>query len=523
MMTENSIYRTAVEDYRQMLTDDVSPADAEQDLLLIINNYIREYNTGKEKNERLQYVKVLPNAVVADIVPCFYIFKNITWTPKNGDLFVYQTDGPNAGIYVDDDEVIDNIIQQFNYKVSGMDIKDIKRMMLNHAEKAQVNDDRNLIPVNNGIFHFDSKTLTDFTPDIVFTTKARVDYKTDAKNVVIHNDTDDTDWDVESWMKEISDDDEITNLLWQVVGSVIRPYERWDKAICLYSTLGCNGKGTLCQLIKNMCGEGYYASVPFDAFADRFGLENLLYCSAIITDENIPRGYIRDTKTLKAVITNDTFLIDRKFKTCISVRFNGIMVQCINELPKFADKSDSLYRRLIIVPFTKSFTGAERKYIKADYVGRREVLEYVLYKVLNMNYTSFSVPQRCDAELAEYKNYNDPVRDFLNEFLDVFQWTLVPYAFLYDLYKEWFVANTPNGQIQGKRGFINDVKMAMNCRTDWICTSASVPTRNHMNAFEPLILQYNLKDWQSHSYKGNNDIKKCEFVRKSSYIGILKV
>ena len=51
------------------------------------------------------------------------------------------------------------------------------------------------------------------------------------------------------------------------------------------------------------------------------------------------------------------------------------MVQCLSHCIK--DRSDSFYRIQSFVPFVKSFTGAERKYIKNDYLERKEVLEYV--------------------------------------------------------------------------------------------------------------------------------------------------
>ena len=79
-------------------------------------------------------------------------------------------------------------------------------------------------------------------------------------------------------------------------------------------------------------------------------------------------------------------------------------------MPRVKDKSDSFYRRQLFIPFTKCFTGAERKYIKDDFLKRKEVVEYVMYKVLNMYYYQFDVPEACKNALEEYKEFNDPVR-----------------------------------------------------------------------------------------------------------------
>lgn len=79
-------------------------------------------------------------------------------------------------------------------------------IMREEAPRVKRCSERNLIAVNNGIFDFDTKTLMPFTPDKVFTSKSRVDYNPNVKNVVIHNDEDGTDWDVESWMNTLSDE-----------------------------------------------------------------------------------------------------------------------------------------------------------------------------------------------------------------------------------------------------------------------------------------------------------------------------
>ena len=107
-------------------------------------------------------------------------------------------------------------------------------------------------------------------------------------------------------------------------------------------------------------------------------LEPMLYSVAIIVDENDVGTYIDKAANLKAIVTGDVIQINRKFKTPIPYQFKGFMVQCLNEMPRVKDKSDSFFRRQLFIPFTKCFTGAERKYIKQDYLKRKEVLEYGL-------------------------------------------------------------------------------------------------------------------------------------------------
>ena len=127
----------------------------------------------------------------------------------------------------------------------------------------------------------------------------------------------------------------------------------------------------------------------------------------------------------------DVIQVNRKFKTPIAFQFHGFMVQCLNEMPRIKDKSNSFFRRQLFIPFDKCFTGKERKYIKHDYLHRREVLEYVLHKVLNMDYYTLSEPESCKKALEEYKEFNDPVLQFVHEVLPLCVWDLLPFFELF--------------------------------------------------------------------------------------------
>ena len=152
-------------------------------------------------------------------------------------------------------------------------------------------------------------------------------------------------------MADLSDDPEIVELLWQILGAIIRPHVRWNKSAWLYSETGNNGKGTLCELMRSLCGDGSYAAIPLINFSKDFALEPLTRSTAIIVDENDVGCFIDKAANLKAVITNDVIPINRKFKTPLSYQFYGFMVQCLNEFPRIKDKSDSFYRRQLFIPF----------------------------------------------------------------------------------------------------------------------------------------------------------------------------
>lgn len=485
-------------------------------------------NAIRGKGDKWRLPQELIPSQIADIILRLYPVANISCAGENADsaydiLSVYQEDGPNKGIYVNDDEEFNKLVRQFNYSISQKGIDEVRATVKTYAPRVGLCTDKNLIAVNNGIFDFDTKKLLPFSVDKVFISKSKVDYNPNAKNVVIHNDDDGTDWDVESWVADLSDDDEVVNVLWQVIGAIIRPNVPWGKSAWFYSESGANGKGTLCELMRELCGKGSYASIPLSEMSKDFMLEPLIRASAIIVDENDVGTYIDRAANLKAIITNDVIQINRKFKTPIAYRFKGFMVQCLNEMPRIKDKSDSFYRRQLFIPFTKCFTGRERKYIKQDYLHRKDVLEYVLYKVLNMDYYDLAVPESCELALEEYKDFNDPIRQFADEIVPQFVWDLVPYTFIYDLYKAWYAENVGDKSVQGRNTFIKDFNKVLALYPEWNIPKDknSLKAGNRMDLPEPLIGEYHLDKWKNQKYSGKDAGLICTLnPLKSRYYGI---
>ena len=529
MKSKNRLQAEVTENYLAGLDKSSPPsaADIEEELLTKINEALELSNATMPKGRKARYLQDLTPAIIAAIMTWRYDIRLLSTSGMDSIsdkdlLIIYQDSGPDAGTYTYNEGTLRKLARQYNGSMTTSDFREIMSTLRDTAKRQSLCTDPDLIAVNNGIFNYRTKTLQPFDPDLVFLAKSRVNYQPNPVNPVIHNPDDNTDWDVETWMQEPSDDPEIVNLLWEILGAIIRPNVRWNKSAWFYSTIGNNGKGTLCELMRNLCGPGTYASIPLANFGKEFMLECLVRASAIIVDENDVGNYIDNAANLKAIITNDVIQMNRKFKTPISFQFRGFMVQCLNELPRVRDKSDSFYRRQLFVPFTKCFTGMERKYIKSDYLKRTDVLEYVLHKVLHMTYYSLSEPAACKAGMDEYKMTNDPVRQFCEEILPQCQWDLLPFTFLYDLYKAWSGENNPSGRLQGKQGFIADVMNVLPDFPEWSCKDKKQQVRRKklMDAAEPLIMTYDLNGWKNPHYNGGDPAKICSPVLSDTYRGL---
>jgi putative DNA primase/helicase len=310
--------------------------------------------------------------------------------------------------------------------------------------------------------------------------------------------------------------------VWEILSAIIRPYVSWGKTSWFYSTVGNNGKGTLCALARNLLGDGAHTSIPLSDFGKDFALEPLLNANAVIVDENDVGLFIDKAANLKAIVTNDVIQINRKYLSSFAFQFYGHMIQCLNELPRMKDRSESNYRRQLFVPFEKSFTGRERKYIKNDYLQRSDVLEYVLWRVLHMTHYELSTPPATDVILDEYREYNDPVRAFWSEFRDQFCWDLLPFTFLYDLYRAWYSRVSTGTPLQVSQ-FVTSLYGLLDRDPMWHCKDRKAKLRpaQKMNFPEPLIAEYDLKQWMRAGSKPG-DPTACRPDLKPNYRGVLR-
>ncbi|PRI10521.1 DNA primase [Leucobacter massiliensis] len=515
--------------------DTPSPRDVERTLLTMLNEALMLQNAEiRSAQEKHFPARSLTPWQVAQILIRLHHVIRVSPSNKSVDreydiTAMYVSSGPAEGTYTSSEDAIRATARRYNVGISVNEFKEIEAALREDAPRRTVCADADKIFVRNGIFDYKTKVLHPFDPSIVSMRKSHVDYVPDAPKVVITHPEDGTVWDIESWIEELSDEPGIPELLWEILGAIIRPHVRWGKAAWFYSEVGNNGKGTLCALMRNLVGHESHTSIPLSELGKEFALEPLMKVNAIIVDENDVGTYIDKAANLKAIVTNDVIQINRKYRMPVAFQFYGLMVQCLNEMPRVKDKSGSLYRRQLFVPFEKSFTGRERKYIKDDYLARRDVLEYALWYVLHVagsttpgSYYQLSEPEATRRVLEEYKEWNDPVRAYWNEFRERFVWDLLPFTFLYDLYKAWFASVNPSGSPVEHKRFVQDLVQILQTDDQWYCTdkSRSVRTSTHMDEPELLIHEYELKSWLNPTYKGMDPDMRSKPVLQLNYRGV---
>ena len=444
---------------------------------------------------------------------------------------VYIRDGTNRGVYeicVDINGALGKLIAKYNPAATRSEKLEVIAILKTMLPVKNECSDIHLIPVGNGIFDYSTQKLHEFSPEFIFTSKARTFYNPFATNPIFIL-PDGTTWDIESGIDTFAGGNpELRELLWEILQASVTARIPRNKMVCLYSELGNNGKGTLCALIRTLIGENRTISIPISDFSEKFALGKLPQAVAIVCDENDTNHFSDSNQTLKSLITGDPIRIAEKFQPEYLFRWSGLIVECINAILKIADKSGSFLRRTLIVPMPSCFTGREYKQIKTEFIHDRALREYVLYKVLSMMpiKDSFSEPDCVKEALIEFKMQNNNVHAFCEEMLPKCVWDLLPSeAFLYPLYKEWLKRYYPSTKPLGKNTFIKEVKMFVNdpknnSEFEW---TNSTRSRDRMVGNEPLLKEYNIRSFADDTLIFENYSYGWFLYVKEKYSGLKRI
>ena len=479
------------------------------DVAMVLLNQINKRLLGENKEHGLKGglahrpLKALPPAVIATCI----LHRELKHTGLIGksrataELVTYEDVGPDEGLYVPAEDRIRRLARQYHYTISSKDLNAVVECVRDSAQLLSESKDGDVVALANGLFDLDSKELLPFSPDVVLRSKASVAFNKDATTCPVID-----GWSVDEWIRGLANNVlDVDKLFWQVIAALFRPDHSFDKAVLLYSPTGSNGKGTFVELLRNLVGAERVATLSIADFSKPFLPEELRSAFCVLSDENEVGYYLKEAGAFKAWVTHDWTRFNVKYGSMTSIKGRGLCVFCANELPSSKDKSESLYRRFIPIPFLMRYVGAdENKAIKNDYVKQPEVLEYVANKALMMDlFDSFIEPAVCKELLDQIRVENDPVLQFAEEFLPQFKWDLLPWKFSFRLYSAWMRKEVPSGHPVGSREFIKRMTdyVDKNPSCGWFVprgadgNQKAMSTQNRIVGDEPLAVEYDLHEW----------------------------
>ena len=497
----------------------------EKSKLIIANKNDVEPKIKISEAETVTLIQALiPLVCIAPVSASGQFVKN---TAYNFYMYDFDRDSNTFGTYIHASEFITKVLMAVNLTNTQTFFKRTFDLLIDSTKTTTEFEDPNYIFVKNGIYNKTTNELIPFDSNYISLSKINTNYNSQAVSPTITNDEDGTVWTLDEWLSELVDNNPARiEQLWQILSAPLNPRRIYDKCIIFHSTIGNNGKGTLGQLIKNVIGgRNLYAALPIIGFADRFRVAQLVGKICNIGDENPVGQYLDSIAQFKAAITGDDIQIEYKGRDAYPLQVRMLNIQMMNSSLLTKDKSESAYRRFLIVPFTHSFTGIERKYIKHDYMNRKEVKEYVLKRALEMPVvTDFIITPENNAALYAQKVENNSVYEFMEDIYADLKWNVLPIKFLYDLYIEWSSKYNLNGKPVKKSIFVDYVTNYLNEQNDsnWKARtqqSEAISVGTAMDADEPLITTYNLTSYFNSDYKGSDLKLKRAFKRPKTTRG----
>ena len=383
----------------------------------------------KNGEERIQHV---PPRTIADILKKYVIFAVIGKKEKDfekANLAYYDLDD---GIYKYNVTNIQKLIIAVERSTSIKQRRETMEYLRLEAQRKRPSDDSNLIIVGNGVFNKKTKKLEPYNPRYIFTSKISTNYNPDAQE------PDFKGWSLSEWFKDIAENDkDKETLLWQSLACSINPNLTPDVAIFLVDNgQGRTGKSTFERLLENLVGIDNHAPLKLKEFEEDFKLANAQGVKLIIGDDNNPNDYNKTSENFKRVATGETILVNPKGQPPFSTQFNCFIVQSMNGLPRFKDDSDALLRRIKIIKFNHQYNDSTaNKDIKEKYIKDKRLLEWILSKVIVMDFDFMTDTEESQQEIKELKIANDPVAYYVNEYVDDIKSARVPTMYHFKLFQ----------------------------------------------------------------------------------------
>ncbi|MGO1971622.1 MAG: phage/plasmid primase, P4 family [Propionibacteriaceae bacterium] len=467
-----------------------------QQLVAAVNQIIEQENRKfpkDDKGSRHNKIKELEPVQVAQIVHRLHHIAEVTPGGADSDdglgvLAIYQEDDEFAGLYRRADlGLLSRLARQFNYGNTDRWFTEFERSVREFAPKVTEDQDPDLVVMGNLIYDYRTDERISFSPDHVYLARNSETDLIEEQHPVpeVHDDDGNVIWNYEAWWRETVPDEGTREYCQSVIGAALRPSVDWQVMPAMHSESGSNGKGSILEHVRALVGQRHCVSVPLKAYSSQFGKEQLIGKRLNLPDETPVGEFIKDASDLKSIITNDPITIDRKHKTPISYKPRIFTVLTLNGALNFQDKSESMDRRLAIIPMTQRFTGAAKDpAIKTDYLLRREVCEYIAYKVLveMPKYWQLDEPPSVQRALHRHKVETNTVLAFFEEYKDEFQRPFLPFAMLHALYKADLRDRSVRANPVDQNTFTKEIKTLFD-PAEWVVPSTPSGADRKLSAY----------------------------------------
>lgn len=236
------------------------------------------------------------------------------------------------------------------------------------------------------------------------------------------------------------------SLVQEWAGYLLTPETGHQKFMILEGE-GANGKSVFLATMTAMLGLDNVSTLPLELFGQQFALTNTLGKLANISADcgeidKLAEGH------LKAFTGGDNMQFERKYKDAITDKPTARLMIGTNNRPRFSDKTDGIWRRMILIPWRIQIPVEERihgmdsvRYWQ-DLGELPGILQWALLGLRRLRRQGrFTESDLCNTSREAYKAENNPAREFLMDNFRADQYGFIPTMEIYKKYTEWCQAN----------------------------------------------------------------------------------
>lgn len=240
-----------------------------------------------------------------------------------------------------------------------------------------------------------------------------------------------------AFLAEIFDgDQERVDLLQELFGMAFLPSTEFER-FAVFHGAGRNGKSTCLKVLRLLVGPENVAALSLEQIADKTMIEQLQFamvniCADMNEVDRVAEGI------LKAIVSGETLTFDRKYKSAVRFRPYCKLFFACNVLPRFADTTLGIWRRMVMLPFDRVVDEADMDIyllnkLEVELPG---IFVWALQGLARLKANgAFTVSSRAHRAVAEYKKRCFPVLLFLEEATELGGHTTA--RVLWSAYRKW--------------------------------------------------------------------------------------
>ncbi len=267
--------------------------------------------------------------------------------------------------------------------------------------------------------------------------------------------------------RNLEGDIERINVLQEFFGYCLSSHLSYQKFLLLEGE-GSNGKSVICAVLTALLGKSNVSHVPLEKFGERFALTSTLGRLANIASEIGEIDRVAEG-ALKSFTAGDRMTFDRKNLSPVEAAATAKLVLATNNRPRFTDRSEGLWRRMLIIPLHVQIKDDEKIYgmdqqwfwDKAQEQSQEIsgvfnwAIQGLAELLRNKKFTHSEVMEKAK---NEYRDEVNPAAEFLKEHYEEVDPGLLQFtesSKVYEQYQKWCTAN--GGKAFNNRNFGKEV------------------------------------------------------------------